>query len=500
MGCVFSPFLFPGSNCGVGAGKLGLGCCRRRASTTLKKRRAKQLDSLLSHRGLKVLRPSHGVLLPAVYITSVNNPHPDNPWFEPERCEERPPEATEWASKVYERSPELQVARAERESVEPRTKFYGTHRRQVLRLQAEAICAGKQRRHVLIMFTHSNSETLAIKLLWLSNLQQELDGTELPSGEILQCSVFSFEYRGFSVAASKCLPCTSESSVYADVEAAYACVTETLGVPSSEVIVFGRSIGSGPAVELGHRHRDELGGLILESPFLSAFRVVNDKMARNCLCCFDVFKNANKVNDLQFPILFIHGTEDRIVPFEHSLLLHSMAQKEYDPFWVKGAGHNDVAERREYFERQFREARQKQEEGDFEGHVEVDVWSQMQKSEREYFDVLSNFASHVAGMPHQPNAEKAPLLIQTSEAEVHMNRAAGAEIEDGDIDEDDKDSVDGVLPGVVNRPSSSGEIAMAMVGAKTNPVGLEVGYESPSHLIPNVDDENAPGSDAQGGA
>ena len=121
--------------------------------------------------------------------------------------------------------------------------------------------------------------------------------------------------------------CPSESSVYADMDAAYewylkieinrdsflgtfvpfftcltnashCSVTKNFGVPPSEILVFGRSIGSGPAVELGFRHPKEVAGMILESPFLSAYRVVSEDCATKCLCCCDVFKNIDKVAPL----------------------------------------------------------------------------------------------------------------------------------------------------------------------------------------------------------
>ena len=68
------------------------------------------------------------------------------------------------------------------------------------------------------------------------------------------------------------------------------------------MLIFGRSIGGGPAVEMTSRHPREVAGLILESPFLSVFRVVNESVA-TCLCCCDVFKNVEKVPSLEIPVM-----------------------------------------------------------------------------------------------------------------------------------------------------------------------------------------------------
>ena len=132
----------------------------------------------------------------------------------------------------------------------------------------------------------------------------------LPTGEYLECQVFCYEYAGFAdVAPGIC--CPTEQTVFADADAAYTCLKEQYGVKESEIVVFGRSIGGGPAVELTSRHPKEIAGLILESPFLSVFRVVNESIATQCLCCCDVFKNIDKAPKLECPVMLIHGTDDQ---------------------------------------------------------------------------------------------------------------------------------------------------------------------------------------------
>ena len=56
-----------------------------------------------------------------------------------------------------------------------------------------------------------------------------------------------------------------------------------------------------------------MGGVILESPFLTAFRV----MTRVPLFPFDKFSNVDKIGRVRCPLLILHGEADEIVPFWH---------------------------------------------------------------------------------------------------------------------------------------------------------------------------------------
>lgn len=46
------------------------------------------------------------------------------------------------------------------------------------------------------------------------------------------------------------------------------------------------------------------------------------------------------------PIFILHGTEDKIVPFNHGKGLFEAIpeEKQYPPFWAKGCGHNNIGE------------------------------------------------------------------------------------------------------------------------------------------------------------
>lgn len=71
----------------------------------------------------------------------------------------------------------------------------------------------------------------------------------------------------------------SESGCIEAAEAAFKYAVNELRFPAHRVILFGQSLGTGPAVDMASRHR--CGGLLLFSPLLSAIRT----HACGCLAC-----------------------------------------------------------------------------------------------------------------------------------------------------------------------------------------------------------------------
>jgi len=144
--------------------------------------------------------------------------------------------------------------------------------------------------------------------------------------------VFAYDYHGYGTNDGK----PSEKNSYQDIEAAYLYMVNNLKIPSDRIVVLGRSVGSGTAMHLASH--EKVAALILESPFVSAFRV----LTKIPLLPFDKFNNINKIKYVHCPVLIIHGTDDVIVPFWHGEKLFKAANNPKYNFWVEGAGHNDL--------------------------------------------------------------------------------------------------------------------------------------------------------------
>jgi fermentation-respiration switch protein FrsA (DUF1100 family) len=88
---------------------------------------------------------------------------------------------------------------------------------------------------------------------------------------------------------------------------------------------------------LAEKH--EVAGVILHSPIMSILRVVFNL---RFTLPFDKFPNIDRMPKIECPIFIIHGKRDEIVPFYHAEELYGASKNKYPPYYVDGAGHNNV--------------------------------------------------------------------------------------------------------------------------------------------------------------
>lgn len=171
-----------------------------------------------------------------------------------------------------------------------------------------------------ILFSHGNAEDIGDNQAYF----EELHRTGF--------AVFAWDYRGYGLSDGR----PSEASFYRDSEAVYQYLTGTLRVPPDRIILVGRSLGGAAAVHLAALH--PAAGLVLESSFVSGRRV----LSRIPLFPFDKFRNIDRIGRVRCPVLVIHGTADRTIPFEHGQILFAAAPHPKRSLWVEGADHNNL--------------------------------------------------------------------------------------------------------------------------------------------------------------
>jgi pimeloyl-ACP methyl ester carboxylesterase len=171
-----------------------------------------------------------------------------------------------------------------------------------------------------LLFSHGNAEDLGDDLPLLNELRSA------------GFAVFAYDYRGYGTSPG----ISSEKSLYEDVDAAYEYVRRTLHVSPDRIISFGRSLGCAAAIHLAATH--SVAGLIVEAPFLSAFRVLTHVR----LLPWEKFDNAAIIRRVHSPVLVIHGRSDRVVPWWHGEQIYELANEPKRYLWVDRAGHNDV--------------------------------------------------------------------------------------------------------------------------------------------------------------
>jgi abhydrolase domain-containing protein 17 len=188
---------------------------------------------------------------------------------------------------------------------------------------------------IRIAAVYLSNPTAKYTLLYSHGNGEDLDSS-FPRLELLRdmgFSVFSYDYHGYGESGGQ----PSEASTYADINAAYRYLTEQRHISPKRIVAYGRSLGGGPSADLASRH--SLGGLILESTFLSAYRV----MIPAPILLFDRFQTYTKLKQIHCPLLVLHGTDDDVVPFWHGESLYKEANQPKMQLWVKGAHHNDLS-------------------------------------------------------------------------------------------------------------------------------------------------------------
>lgn len=177
-------------------------------------------------------------------------------------------------------------------------------------------------------------------LLWhhgnAGNLTHRLDN--ILQLRPLRLNIFIFDYRGYGRSEGK----PDQQGIFKDSQAAYDFLTLKKNIAPETLFLFGRSLGGVCAIETASKNK--AAGLIVESTFTSA-REMADKIFPFFPLKFllrQKYDAIGTVASVNMPKLFLHGTEDDLVPFSMGQELFEAASEPKEFYSIKGAGHNDT--------------------------------------------------------------------------------------------------------------------------------------------------------------
>jgi alpha-beta hydrolase superfamily lysophospholipase len=156
-------------------------------------------------------------------------------------------------------------------------------------------------------------------------------------------NLFVADYRGYGQSGGR----PSFASTVADAHVIFEYFRDTHKASSytGPLFVMGRSLGSLSAVELAVSYPEELKGLIIESGFASAGKLL---MYLGTLISFprlEDFEKANldKIHSITMPVLIIHGEWDELIPFEQAEVFYqNVGSRDKKLLRIPQAGHNDI--------------------------------------------------------------------------------------------------------------------------------------------------------------
>ena len=205
-------------------------------------------------------------------------------------------------------------------------------------LVVEAPSAGAGSSPFCIIYSHGNAEDLSLVLPFVKQVCKSTG-----------CTVIAYDYIGYSISEPRDRG-PSERGCYEAIDAALAFAASEGGgrFPPEQVVLYGRSLGSGPTIDLSSRLGDRLAGTILMSPLSSAVRTQLGEFSSRLLSQMDIFKSIHKVGRIKCPTLIMHGEADGVVPCSNGRALWDRlppeAKNGIEPWWCKARGHNDMPE------------------------------------------------------------------------------------------------------------------------------------------------------------
>lgn len=146
--------------------------------------------------------------------------------------------------------------------------------------------------------------------------------------------VLAYDYPGYGQSTGE----PDERGCEQAIETAWLHLTGAEGVAPEDIVIMGRSVGSGPSVWLAARR--SCRALVLISPFTSTFAVMPPA---HRVVPGDRFPNLRRIKGITTPLLVIHGENDSVIPLHHGRQLHDASPASHKQFVTfPGTDHNDL--------------------------------------------------------------------------------------------------------------------------------------------------------------
>jgi uncharacterized protein len=153
-------------------------------------------------------------------------------------------------------------------------------------------------------------------------------------------NVFVFDYRGYGASEGRPDP----RGLFDDSRAALDYVRSRADVDPARLVVFGQSLGGTNAIDaVASGDRRGVRAVVIEATFASYSAIANEKIASAGSLVSDDYSAERFVARIApIPILFIHGTEDPVIPYSHSERLFALAGEPKALWTVPGGGHTEA--------------------------------------------------------------------------------------------------------------------------------------------------------------
>ena len=175
-------------------------------------------------------------------------------------------------------------------------------------------------------------------VIYFGGNAEEVSGQMHDAPMLAPWSVAAVNYRGYGLSEGR----PSEAALVADALAIHDWLAKRKDIDANRIVVFGRSLGSGVAVQLAASRR--VAAVVLVSPFDSLRSIARKQypIVPVSLLLRHPFDSLAQAAGIEAPLLVIAGDEDDLIPSEYSQRLYDAWLDPKRWVLVPGADHNDI--------------------------------------------------------------------------------------------------------------------------------------------------------------
>lgn len=187
-----------------------------------------------------------------------------------------------------------------------------------------------------VLFLHGNAGNIGINadsFLWLAEAGY---------------AVFAFDYRGYGHSEGE----PTFAGIHEDARAALALLPTLRGVDRERIALFGQSLGGAVAIftAASDPGRHLVKAVAADAAFASYRLIVRDRMTGYPLAWMTKYPASFLFDDgyspervvgavAPVPLVLVHGTADRVVPYRHGEILFGKAREPKALWTLQGGGH-----------------------------------------------------------------------------------------------------------------------------------------------------------------
>lgn len=179
----------------------------------------------------------------------------------------------------------------------------------------------------VILFSHGNASDVLASYRYCEFL-----------ANIYGIDCVCYDYVGYGLSTKEGVTNPTEEGCYESIKI----MVEYLREKYDTIYLMGQSLGTGVCIDYCSKNEWSTP-VILISPYKSLVRVMFDSSLSSGLDTS--FNTYEKLPNVTCPVKIIHGDADTLINISHGKKLYEkLNNKTLEPYWVIGAGHNDILE------------------------------------------------------------------------------------------------------------------------------------------------------------